>query len=437
MSTLLSSYPLATTAAALRTGELDLFDHIEQVCDRLDAIDGQIQAFLPEPARRSRLRHDAEILLNSYPDPDKRPPLFGVPVGVKDIFRVTGFATRAGSQLPAELFQGQEAACVQLLRNAGALILGKTVTTEFAYFEPGPTRNPHNPNHTPGGSSSGSAAAVAAGLCSLALGTQTIGSIIRPAAFCGVIGFKPSYGRIDTSGVIFIAPSLDHVGMFTQDIAGMRLAASVVCRDWQEIKAEAHVGRLPVLGVPEGEYVRLASPAGLQLFEAQVSRLEQAGYTVKRLTALGTIINLIHYHRALMAGEMTQVHRDWFAMHEALYRQRTAEMIRTGQQVTADTLETARKMQHELRAELETQMQAVGIDLWISPSALGAAPEGLNSTGDPAMSFPWTFAGLPTVSLPAGVNDDNLPVGLQLIGRYMGDERLLEWADKIALMVFD
>jgi Asp-tRNA(Asn)/Glu-tRNA(Gln) amidotransferase A subunit family amidase len=440
-TSLLRHCPLVTTAAALRTSDLDLFDHIEQVCDRLDAVDEQIQAILPEADRRARLREDAAILLRTHPDPENRPPLFGVPVGVKDIFRVKGFPTQAGSQLPAELFEGEEAACVQLLRNAGALFLGKTVTTEFAYFEPGPTRNPHNPNHTPGGSSSGSAAAVAAGLCPLALGTQTIGSIIRPAAFCGVVGFKPSYGRIDPSGVIFIAPSLDHVGMFTQDVAGMRLIASLVCRDWRETNrsssriqewGEDNVERLPTLGIPEGDYLRQASPEGLQQYEEQVSRLEHAGYTVKRVATLERISDLIWHHRALMAGEMAQVHRDWFARYEPLYRPRTAEMIRMGQQVTSDTLETARKLQIQLRTELDTQMQATGIDLWISPSAIGTAPKGLDSTGDPVMSFPWTFAGLPTVSLPTSTHEDSLPVGIQVIGRYMADELLLAWANAIA-----
>jgi len=157
-------------------------------------------------------------------------------VGIKDIFHVDGFVTRAGTRVPPERFAGPEAASVALLREAGALIAGKTVTTEFAYFEPGPTRNPHNPAHTPGGSSSGSAAAVAAGLCQLALGTQTIGSVIRPAAFCGVVGFKPSFGRIPTSGLVYFSRTIDHVGLFTQDLDGMELAASVLCRDWQPSK---------------------------------------------------------------------------------------------------------------------------------------------------------------------------------------------------------
>ncbi len=147
-----------------------------------------VLAFVPEDSRFKRLRREVRTLLAEYPDPAKRPELFGVPVGIKDIFHVDGFVTRAGSEVPAELLQGAEAESVRRLKAAGALIMGKTVTTEFAYFAPGPTRNPYNPAHTPGGSSSGSAAAVGAGLCPLALGTQTVGSITRPAAFSGAVG---------------------------------------------------------------------------------------------------------------------------------------------------------------------------------------------------------------------------------------------------------
>ena len=172
-----STFP---SAASLRSGETDLLSYIHTICDRIDAEEPLIQAFVPEPARRQRLTDAAKELLSRFPDPADRPPLFGQLVGVKDIFRVDGFATQAGSQLPATLFAGAEAAVVTRLKESGALIAGKTVTTEFAYFQPGPTRNPRNPAHTPGGSSSGSAAGVAAGFFPLALGTQTIGSIIRP-----------------------------------------------------------------------------------------------------------------------------------------------------------------------------------------------------------------------------------------------------------------
>src|SRR5205807_7593851 len=227
---LISPAPLAATAAALRSGQLDLLTYIDEVCNRIDAAEPLIHALLPEQDRRQRLLTEAEALQKRFPEPASRPPLYGILLGVKDIFHVDGFPTRAGSQLPAELFAGPEAACVTLLRNAGALILGKTISAEFAWIEPGPTHNPHNLNHTPGGSSSGSAAAVAAGFCPLAIGTQTNGSTIRPAAFCGIVGFKPTYARIPTGGLILSSMSLDTVGFFTQDIAGVALVAPLLCQ---------------------------------------------------------------------------------------------------------------------------------------------------------------------------------------------------------------
>src|SRR5438045_4726980 len=226
---LISPASLAATATALRSGQLDLLTYIDEACNRIDAAEPLIHALLPEQDRRQRLLTEAEALQKRFPEPASRPPLFGILLGVKDIFRVAGFPTQAGSQLPAELFDGPEAASVTLLRNTGALILGKTISAEFAWIEPGPTRNPHNLDHTPGGSSSGSAAAVAAGFCPLALGSQTVGSVIRPAAFCGVVGFKPSYGRISTDGMVFCSSSLDTIGFFTGAVSGLALLALLLC----------------------------------------------------------------------------------------------------------------------------------------------------------------------------------------------------------------
>src|SRR5688572_1972244 len=248
---------LAPLAEALRTGQCDLQDYLNKLEAQFEAENERILAFLPEEGRFQRLQREVQELETRYPDPESRPPLYGVPIGVKDIFHVDGFPTQAGSKLPAELLAGREARSVRQLKGAGALILGKTVTTEFAYFGPGPTRNPCNVEHTPGGSSSGSAAAVASGLCPLALGTQTVGSIIRPAAFCGVIGFKPSRGRISTAGVIPLSPTLDHVGFFTQDVAGAELAASVLCEGWRHISLSPRRGL--VLGIPRGAYLDRAT----------------------------------------------------------------------------------------------------------------------------------------------------------------------------------
>jgi Asp-tRNA(Asn)/Glu-tRNA(Gln) amidotransferase A subunit family amidase len=419
---------LAKIAAALGNGQLDLLNYVNEICDRIEAVEPTIQAFLPEPHRRARLVAEAAALQSRFPDPGDRPPLYGVLVGVKDVFVVDGFPTQAGSQLPVELFVGQEATCVTVLRRAGALIAGKTISTEFAYFEPGPTRNPHDPNHTPGGSSSGSAAAVAAGFCPLAIGTQTIGSTIRPAAFCGIIGFKPTYGRIPTAGLILCSVSVDTVGFFTQDIAGTAFVASLLCQGWQNRKPE----RLPVLGVPDGPYLAQATPEALAAFERQLAQLQKAGYTVRRKAALTDIEAINRRHTRLVFAEMAQVHREWFARYEPLYRPRTAAAIREGQQVSETELATCRASREHLRTELETVMKQEGVDLWVSPAAPGPAPEGITATGNPIMNLPWTHAGMPAITLPSGHAPNGLPLGLQFVAAAMEDEKLLSWAEKLA-----
>ncbi|NJN98426.1 MAG: amidase, partial [Anaerolineales bacterium] len=300
---------------------------------RFETINAQIQAFLPEKDRFARLRREATELEARFPNPAERPPLYGVPVGVKDIFHVAGMPTQAGSRLPADLLTGPEAECVTQLKAAGALVLGKTVTTEFAYFAPGPTRNPHHLAHTPGGSSSGSAAAVAAGLCPLALGTQTIGSILRPAAFCGVIGFKPSFGRVSGVGVIPFSTSLDHIGFFVQDVADAALAAAVLCQGWN--KAEAAPGdeaakKLPVLGVPLGPYLQKASPEGLAHFETVQQKLQQAGFELRPVEILANFEEIATAHQALAAAEAASIHREWYADFSGLISSQNCGAHRTG-----------------------------------------------------------------------------------------------------------
>jgi Asp-tRNA(Asn)/Glu-tRNA(Gln) amidotransferase A subunit family amidase len=413
---------------------LDLWDTIDELEARFAAREPVLLAFVPEAERFRRLRREARALLDRYPQPASRPPLFGVLVGVKDIFRADGFPTHAGSRLPPTLFEGAEAASVTRLKAAGALIVGKTVPTEFAYFAPGPTRNPHRPDHTPGGSSSGSAAAVAAGLCDLALGTQTIGSIVRPAAFCGVAGYKPSYDRIAREGVIPLAPSVDHVGLFAADVDGIRRAAGVLCGDWRSGISDS---RRPVLGVPEGPYLARASEEGLAHFRAVCDRLAQAGYAVKQVKAMPDFEAIVERHNRIVAAEAARVHAAWFARHADLYHAKTADLIRRGQAVPESALADAVRGRERLRGELTALMDARGIDLWLSPSAPGPAPRGLESTGDPVMNLPWTHSGLPVIGLPAGANGEGLPLGVQIVARWRADEALLEWVSQIAPALID
>jgi Asp-tRNA(Asn)/Glu-tRNA(Gln) amidotransferase A subunit family amidase len=420
----------------MRDGRLDLLTYIDTICPLIDEADSRIEALLPEKDRHSRLRTDAQALQARFPDPANRPPLYGILVGIKDTYRVDGFPTQVGSKLPPALFVGPEASCVTALREAGALILGKTVTTEFAYFEPGPTRNPRNLNHTPGGSSSGSVAAVAAGFCPLTFGTQVIGSTIRPAAFCGIVGFKPTYGRISTDGLVKCADSVEHVGYFTQDVAGCAFVAPLLCQDWHsEFVAEADA--LPVLGIPEGPYLAQASDEALAAFEDQVLLLEQVGYRVRRVRLFEDIETINRRHTRLVFAEMARYHSSWFAEYEALYRPRTVAALREGQTVSDEEHEGAVAGRTILRAEVETLMRQSGIDLWITPATTGPAPEGLSNTGSPVMNLPWTYVGLPAITIPAGLATNGLPLGLQCVAAAMADEQLLSWVAPLETLFAD
>ncbi len=327
---------LTTLLQTLRQDDTTLLAYLDKLETRFATVEPHVRSFVPlDPAeagaeRFDRLRTEAAALLAQYPDPDTRPCLFGLPLGVKDIFHTDGWPTRAGSQLPPEVLAGPEAAVVTALRQAGALVLGKTVTTEFAYFAPGPTRNPHNLAHTPGGSSSGSAAAVAARLCPVALGTQTIGSVNRPAAFCGVVGFKPTHGRVSTAGVIPVSQTWDHVGFFVRHPADLELIMPVVSADWEAVSNTAVLTR-PVFGVPTGPYLDQADKAGRAHLETIIADLVRQGHTVKRLAVMPDFATLREKHLVVMAGEMARVHAEWFAKYGELYQADTAVLIEQGQ----------------------------------------------------------------------------------------------------------
>lgn len=421
----LQSAPLAPYLDTIHADDISLSDLLDTIESRFDLIEPDIQSFVPEIGRFDRLRREAQALDTQYPTPDSRPPLFGVLVGIKDIFHVDGFVTRAGTQVPPDLFAGKQAAVVTKLKQAGALIVGKTVTTEFAYFEPGPTRNPHHLDHTPGGSSSGSAAAVASGLVHLTTGTQTVGSVIRPAAYCGIVGYKPSFNRIDTAGLVYFSRSADHVGLFTQDADGMLQVASALVNDWRNQRP----AQRPILAVPEGNYLRQST--ALEAFEQHIQQLQDAGYEIQRIPVFDDIDQIDVFHQTMIAAELAQEHADWFPDHANLYRQRTADLIRYGQTISTEQLEAGRASRMQLRQRLHDIMDEHGIDLWISPPAPDVAPVGIHATGSPAMNMPWTHSGLPSVTIPAGYGDQNLPFGIQLCARYGADESLLAWSPAI------
>jgi Asp-tRNA(Asn)/Glu-tRNA(Gln) amidotransferase A subunit family amidase len=419
---------LGQDAAALRNSSVRVMDCITDTMRRVDTCEPLVHALVPEPNRHGRLAREAAALEARYPDPQTRPTLFGIPVGIKDLLRVDGFPTRAGSFLPHALFDGAEASIVGRVRELGGLILGKTETDEFAYSEPSVTRNPRNLKHTPGGSSGGSAAAVALGLTPLALGTQTLRSIVGPASFCGVVGYKPSWGTIPADGLIEMSPSIDTIGLLTQDVESAVLAAELLTGI-----APRAPSRRPVLGIIEGIMRSSLEEVAEAAYVEQIARLEAAGIEVRRVQLLEDewlrgvtmrSMKVLHY-------EMAEVHRDWFATHAHLYRSRTAQAIRGGQGVDRADYEAAKAFIPEYRDRIADLMDRHGIDLWALPGTKGPAPEGYHVTGSVDLTGTWSYGGLASFVLPAGKAPNGLPLGLQFIPRFGGDAELLGWMPSV------
>ncbi len=419
---------LGQDVAALRSGNVRVHDYIADTMRRVDACEPLVHALVPEPHRHERLAQEAAALVAPYPEPGTRPPLFGIPVGVKDLLRADGFPTHAGSFLPHELFEGGEASIVTRVRALGGLILGKTETDEFAYSEPPVTRNPRNLKHTPGGSSGGSAAAVALGLTPLALGTQTLRSIVGPASFCGVVGYKPSWGTIPADGLIQMSPSIDTIGLLTQDVASAVLAAELLTGI-----APQPSSRRPVLGMIEGIMRASLEEVAEAAYVEQVARLEAAGFDVRRVQLFEDewLRGVTMRSMAVLHYEMAEVHRDWFAAHAELYRSRTAQAIRGGQGVDRAEYEAARAFIPEYRDRVADLMDRHGIDLWALPGTKGPAPEGYHVTGSVDLTGTWSYGGLASFVLPAGQAPNGLPLGLQFIPRFGEDANLLGWMESI------
>ncbi len=418
----LNSLPLSAYISDIESGKKKLSEYIDLICDRVEKAETDIKSLIPERNRRERLQKEILELEKKFPDLKTRPALYGVPIGVKDIFKTDGFETHAGSRLPASCFEGQEAEVVSRLKKAGALILGKTVTTEFAFFEPGPTCNPHNLTHTPGGSSSGSAAAVACGFTPLALGSQTIGSLGRPASYCGVFGFKPSFGRISTRGVVPFSTDADHIGFFTQDLDGLQIAAEILLENWKH-KTE-QINPKPVIGIPTGKYLLQADTEMQNAMNKVIDKLKQKGFEIKMFDIFDDIEKINATHRAMVAVGFYKVHRAWYTQYGDLYSRHSVKLFEEGMQTNSFIYNEALKGREELRNYLKTYSVKENIDVWMSPSAMGAAPEGLDSTGSPLMNLPWTYAGVPTITAPLAKNEQGMPLGIQFSGLFNCDEKL-------------
>jgi len=398
---------------------------LEMVEDCLARIGGDpIHAWAaldPEYARRQARALDAG---------PARGPLHGIPVGVKDIFDTADLPTAYGSPIYAGHRPAWDAACVAAARAAGAIVLGKTVTTEFATMVPARTVHPRNAKHTPGGSSSGSAAAVAAGMVRFAYGTQTVGSTIRPAAYCGVVGYKPSFGMISRSGMKMGAESLDTVGIIARSVADAALLGSASAMRPDLAKLEL-LGN-PKLGVCRSPNWGHMSREGADAFEAAVRRLGQAGAKIVDAELPASFGWLDAAAQRILVYEMARGLAHEIAHHRARVSPMLLERVDAGEAMPYPEYAKAIAYAADSRRQLADHLRDV--DAIVTPSATGEAPLGLESTGNTAMSRLWTLLYGPCVTVPAGEGPAGMPLGIQLVGLPGADARTLAvaaWAEQV------
>jgi Asp-tRNA(Asn)/Glu-tRNA(Gln) amidotransferase A subunit family amidase len=427
-------------ARRIRDGVLTSEELVQECLERIRALEPKVQAwqFLDEEHALAQARACDERKRSGEPVG----PLHGVPVGVKDIIDTADMPTENGTVLHEGRTPRDDAAVVRMLRGAGAVILGKTVTTECAYFNPGKTRNPHNAAHTPGGSSSGSAAAVGAGMVPLALGSQTAGSVIRPAAFCGAYGFKPSHGLIPRTGVLTLSRTLDHVGLFARGIDDLALLLEQL-QGYDELDPDTRPrARIPFCSVAAEEpplepmfaFVKTphwermdadAKQAYEELREALGKQLEEVQVFVSGSEPWD-------WHRTVMECEMAvNLEPLWREGAEKLSEKLRALLERGKEARALDYQRALRRIAPTVAGFDELFMQRY--DAILTPPALGTAPKGLGSTGDPAFCSVWTLLGMPAITLPLMQGENGLPLGVQLVGRKGYDARLLRtarWLEK-------
>ena len=436
----MSLYLLSATEMArrLREGECAAEDYAQALLARVEEVEPQVQAwefldaeYLLEEAANAQLRHQRG---------GDEGPLAGVPVGIKDIIDVRGMPTGDGTPLHAGRMARADAALVGLLRRAGGIPMGKTVTTELATYAPGKTRNPHRGTaggqHTPGGSSSGSAAAVAAGMVPLAIGTQTNGSVIRPASFCGVYGFKPTFGLIPRTGVLTQSPPLDQVGVFARSLEDIALLAQALCGDDEHDPATRAQPAPPMCRLVSAEpplRPRLAlvrtpfwdrmDEDAREAFEELAGELGDAGTPVELPGSAGAAVE---WHRTIMEADLAASFAREFESGRDQLSPTLRAQIERGREVSAVAYRQAVERIPGLVAYFDELF--ADCDAIVTPATLGTAPAGLASTGDPLMCTLWTLAGLPALSLPLLTGANGLPLGVQLVGRKGDDARLLRTA---------
>jgi aspartyl-tRNA(Asn)/glutamyl-tRNA(Gln) amidotransferase subunit A len=417
---MLSYNSIAKAHAAYRERELMPRELLAECLANLDAREADLQAWVlvDREGAIEQANEQGQWLLSA----DRTaplPPLFGIPIGVKDIIDVARLTTKAGSPLRSNTIASRDAELVTRLRNAGAIIVGKTITTEFACFDPSSTRNPWHRDHTPGGSSSGSAAAVATGACLAAIGSQTGGSILRPASYCGVVGFKPSHGLVPVDGVVPVAPTLDHVGPLSRTVADAARVFGVMAGGVSTSQAQRSSEAPPRFGVLRSFFLEHAEPETAAVFGAVLVHLENNVGPVADAQFEYDLALAHRTHRTIMAYECAQYHRELFGRHRDQYGRHVAALIEEGLNTSPEQYTAALSEALAFRDAVGRLLQSC--DVLAMPTTPGPAP-GIETTGDPRWQSPWSLARLPAITLPCGFAQFNLPLGLQLVG---GDDAQL------------
>lgn len=424
MKPLTEIWEIWRVAPRIRAGELSPTELVAACFEQIDRYESQLQAWVlvdRQAAMATAERRAAEAAEGRC-----RGPLHGVPVGIKDIVDVAGMPTRAGSTLTDAAAATVDAPVVARLRAAGAIVLGKTVTTEFAGYDPAGTRNPWGLDRSPGGSSSGSAAAVAAGMCLAAIGSQTGGSLTRPASYCGVASCKPTFGRVDTTGVVPVSRHLDHLGPIARRTADLAYMLDAMVPDGGVIEAFVSALRSrqpPRLGVLEEEFVdRAAAPVALAIQDS-LRVLEEAGGSLSVRSVPSGFDDVHAMHWRIMAVDVATFHRGRYLDRCSGYGRSFGSLIEDGLGTSEVAYQEA--LAHQQRFRTAALKALADVDALVTPATPTAAPLWQAGTGDPRFNIPWSYAGLPTVSLPSGLTPDGLPIALQLVGRPQDEPRLL------------
>ena len=400
---------IVEASSSIRDGSLSPVDLAGSLLDRIDEVEPRLEAWVT--VNRDQVMRDAEESTRKLREDSPKSGVHGIPVGVKDIYFTKGLKTTMGSPIYGDYVPTVDADMVTTIKEAGGIVLGKTETTEFALHDPAPTRNPWNTGHTPGGSSSGSAAAVASGMCQVAFGSQTGGSVIRPASYCGIVGVKPTYDLLSRENVYPLSWSLDHIGYMTrttQDAHIMLEALTGIKKEWHSRV------RAPKVGLLAGYFKEKATEEVWQGFEKAVAEIWGEGADVETAVLPESFSLVPDVHRVIMSVETAAVHEDMFKKRGDDYRNYMRGFISSGLLVPATAYLRAQRLRGQI---IRDMVNLIGrFDCVISPSSTESAPEGLEWTGSPAFNSPWSLTGLPSITVPSGLTEDGLPLGLQIIG---------------------